>query len=383
MPIDENEYEKVVRALEKNWKQKDLVRTGRSMPRIRRVPFGSHEMDFMSGGGCPVRRMTRFYGGESSSKSQMGWNVVRHAQNIHIVASERYDRLAELAKDSGAKALAKAYIEERDNVLRLWPDGMDVVYYNVEQQFDPEFVEAAGVDIDRLRIVDDTVVETVGEALENLVLAGADFHFIDSTSSAITLEELNMETSEYRRGLEAKRWSLMLRRAKQRFKDNNMGIFVSQVRIDQKTGSEYAPGGKYLDHAADLVIHFKRGKWLFRDKNGVLRDVNESSEAKTMSGLKEPDGVEVQCRVDKSRVCRPFLTSRWRLDYAGMKIDLPYEIKEAAVWYGIIEKSSSGGWYTLPDGTKRNGEAAIRDAIADDPVLRQKVLDTWHESIPK
>lgn len=380
MPINESEYEKVVAAMEKKWRQKDMARRGSEMPRVKRVPTGSPELDFAIGRGAPVRRMTRLWGGESSGKSLIAWNIARHAQNIHIIVDERYTRLAELTDD---KALKRAYLSERDEYLRLWPNGMDVVYYNVEQQFDPEFVAAAGVDIDRLRIFDDTVIETVGEAVENYIGVGADLHIIDSTTSAIPLEELNMETTEHRRGLEARRWSLMLRRAKQRFQDNNMGIYVSQVRIDQKTNSEYAPGGKYMDHASDLSIQFKIGKWLFLDSKGVLRDSDESAEARSMTGLKEPDGVEVTCRVNKSRVCRPFLTARMRLGYEGMRIDRMYEIKEAAVFYGIVEKSSKGGWYTLPDGTKVQGEAAIRDAIADDMELQQQILGRWDEAIPK
>ena len=383
MPIDEQEFDRMVTALEKDWKHKDLIIRADRAPRVLRCPFGSYEFDFMTGGGCPVRRMSRFYGGESSSKSQTAWNVARNAQNIHIIVDERYTRFAEEAKERGHKDLAKAYIEDRDRALALWPSGMDIVYYNIEDTFDPQFVEQAGVDLSRVRVVNDTVIEVVGSVLENAIRAGADLHIIDSTTSAIPLDELNMETTEHRRGLEAKRWSLMLRRAKQRFQDNNMGIYISQVRIDQKSNAEYAPGGKYMDHAADIAIHFRQGKWLWRDKNGVLRDKEESAEVNSMSGLKEPDGIELQARVQKSRVCRPFLTARTRIDYTGMKFDLAYEVKEAGVWYGIIEKSAKGGWYTTPDGKKYNGEAAIRDAIAQDDELRLSILDRWDEAIPK
>jgi RecA/RadA recombinase len=378
MPIDENEYQKIVAQLERDWKTKDLVRLAGVMPKVRAIPTGSDEFDFMIGPrrGIPIRRMTRFYGGESSGKSLMAWNTARHAQNIHIIMDDRYNTLAAIAKDAGDKELAKFYIAERDFYLKTWPDGMDVIYYNVEQQFDVEFVEAAGVNIDKLRVVDDTVIEVVGDTLENMIAVGADMHIIDSTTSAITLEELNMDTSEYRRGLEARRWSLMLRRAKQRFKDNNTGIFISQVRIDQKTQAEYAPGGKYLDHAADLVVHYKAGRKLFLDKNGVLRAPDETEAAKTLSGLKEPDGREVTCQVEKSRVGRPFLTARMRLGFQGMKIDRMFELKEAAVWHGIVEKKN--GWYTLPSGKKCNGEAAIRDAIAEDGGLQQQIRETWH-----
>lgn len=383
MPLDELLYERVVTAMEKRWKTKDILRRANEYPNILRVPFGSYEMDFLSGRGCPIKRVTRFWGGESSGKSLVAWSVGRNAQNIHIIASEKYDRLAEFARQDGDKALVKALIAVRDVYLKLWPEGMDICYYNVEQTFDPVFVEAAGIDLNRVKLFDDTVIETVGEGLENMISAGADLHIIDSTTSAIPLDELNMETTEHRRGLEQRRWSLMLRRAKQRMKnfDNAMIIYISQVRIDQKTQSEYPPGGKYMDHAADLSIHFHRGKWLWRDKNGILRDDKESQAVASVSGMKEPDGIEVQCRAVKSRVCRPFLTGRSRLGFVGMKIDMDYELKEAAIFHGIVKQAS--GWYTVPGLDKKvQGEAGIRSAIAADADLKQRVIDTWTDATP-
>lgn len=384
MPLDEALYQKVVTAMEKRWKSKEILRRADEYPSIKRVPFGSYELDYLSGRGCPAKRVTRLWGGESSGKSLVAWSVARNAQNIHIIVSEYYDRLAEFARQDGDKRLAKELIAVRDSYLKIWPEGMDVVYYNVEQTFDEDFVRKAGLDLTRVKLLDDTVIETVGEGLENMIDAGADLHIIDSTTSAIPLDELNMETTEHRRGLEARRWSLMLRRAKQRMqsRENAMIIYISQVRIDQKTNSEYPPGGKYMDHAADLSIHFHRGKWLWKDRNGILRDDSEDQEVASLSGMKEPDGVEVQCRAVKSRVCRPFLTGRSRLQFDGMKIDLDYELKEAAVYHGIVPKSAAGGWYTLPDGSKVQGEAKLRQAIAADLDLKQRIVDTWRDVTP-
>lgn len=155
-----------------------------------------------------------------------------------------------------------------------------------------------------------------------------------------------------------------------------MGIIIDQVRINQQTGSEEPPGGKYLAHASDLSVHFKRGRWLHYDRNGVLRDT-QTEGGNSMAGMKEADGMEVTARVTKSRVCRPFRPARLRLDFDGMKIDTAYELKEAAVYYGLVEKKS-GGNYTLPDGSNARGEAAIREAVmSPETDLRERVLEAW------
>jgi RecA/RadA recombinase len=378
MPVDEAELLKVGERLEKKWDMRDFVRRGSDMPDVWGIPTGSFSFDAMTGNiGAPIRRWSRYFGGESSAKSLTAWNIAKNAQQYHTIMDAQLLARAEIAKDDGNNMLAKALLRRRDEILKMWPEGMKVVYYNVEQTFDPEFVSAAGVNIDDLIIVESTVIEEVGEALESLLTVGADLHIIDSCSSAIALEELNMDVAESRRGLNPRRWSLMMRRAKKRFQPNHTGIIIDQVRINQQTGSEEPPGGKYLAHASDLSVHFRRGKWLYYDKNGVLRDNSESEH--TMSGMKEADGIEVTARVTKSRVCRPFRTARMRLDFDGMRIDTAYELKEAAIWYGLVEKKT-GGNYTLPDGKKVRGEAAIREAILDPRSdLREKVLDAWQE----
>lgn len=376
-PIDEAEFLKVGAQIEKKW-GKGTVRNGSDMPSVLHVPSGSYSFDYMSDGGPPVRRWSRFFGGESSAKSLTSWNIVKNAQNYHIIMDEKLAALAEAAKDMGDKEIAKDYLKKREHVLATWPNGMDVCYYNVEQTYDPDFVAAAGVDIDRLKLSEATVIEEVGDAMEGFLHAGVDLHVIDSCSSAIPLQELNMDVTEQRRGLSAKQWGLIMRRAKKRFQPNNMGIIIDQVRINQQTGAEEAPGGKYLDHASDLTVHFRRGKWLYYDNKGVLRDNAESGE--TMTGMKEADGIEITARVSKSRVCRPFRTARMRIDFDGMEIDQGYELKEAAVWYGVVNKKG-GGYYDLPNGETVRGEAAIREAVSGDIELKEKIIKVWEEDV--
>jgi recombination protein RecA len=261
--------------------------------------------------------------------------------------------------------------------LSRFPEGLSCVYYNVEQQFDKVFVERQGVNVDDLTIVDTTAIEEVGENLENLVPV-ANVHVIDSCSSGIALAELNMEVEEQRRGVSAKQWGLMLRRASKRFTPDNMGIIVDQVRINQRTGSEEPPGGKYLEHTSSMTVHFKRGTWLYKDKDGYLTD--DADTIRTLSGAKEPDGLEFQARVDKSRVGRPFRTARMRLDFDGMGYDIPFEQITAAIHYGVVRKN--GSWYyTLDDDGEDvqsfHGTKKLRAHLEENEQLQQKIMDVW------
>jgi hypothetical protein len=98
-----------------------------------------------------------------------------------------------------------------------------------------------------------------------------------------------------------------------------------------------------------------------------------------MSGQIEPSGYEVKCRVEKSRVCRPFRTATMRLDLDEINFDRIFELKKAAVHYGVIRQGGSYYYYTPPGGDEiriGQGEKAVREFIQGDLTLQQEITDT-------
>ena len=92
--------------------------------------------------------------------------------------------------------------------------------------------------------------------------------------------------------------------------------------------------------------------------------------------------------MNKSRVCKPFRVANLRFDLNKFKFDYTYELMQGAEYYdkeGNIAhrsgtpaiadrgKSKQGGWVTLPDGNKVQGERALRQLIDTDKDLARLI----------
>jgi recombination protein RecA len=329
--VHPDEYQEIVNRI--NRKYADSIRRGNDMEHPSRISTGSLELDVAMGGGIPVGRWTRFYGGYSSTKTLRSLICAREAQKL----------------------------------------GFTCAYYNVEKQYDPVFAkEMIGLDTDELTLVEGTTVEEIGEKMEAL-FGVVHFHIIDSCSIAVSEDELNADVRDWRPGINARAWGKVFRRLNERFDQSaNTVILIDQVRVNFRTGGEDPAGGRILDHQSSMSVVFKKGSWLWRNAEGDLDE--KANQVKGMSGQIEPNGMEIKVRVEKSRVCRPFRTATLRLDLDSMRFDDLFELIKAARHYGIIETTSKGR-YAYGE-RKLHGQQALRDLIVEDLDLRIKIQDT-------
>jgi recombination protein RecA len=124
----ENKIDRLMKQISSQYGD-DRVNRGDEEPPVGRIPTGSLELDYATGGGVPIGRWSRFYGGPSSGKSVKCWNVIANAQKM----------------------------------------GMTCAYYNAEKQFTEDFAKQHGVDTHNLMILQGTVIEDIGEILEGLM----------------------------------------------------------------------------------------------------------------------------------------------------------------------------------------------------------------------
>lgn len=308
---------------------------GDDQPPVSKIPTGSLELDYATGGGIPVGRWTRMYGGPSSGKSTKCWNIISNAQKL----------------------------------------GYTCAYYNAEKQYTAEFAEKQGVDVSNLLVVETSVIEDIGEIMEGL-LDDIDIHIIDSCSSTISRTEMadGLNEREYI-GIRPKRWATQFSFVNERFDTKrNCIILVDQVRIKGiGTGftSEGPPGGKYMEHVSSMTIEFRRGGYLWYDKDNILTDTRNTKQ-KTLSGSAEPDGVEIKAKVVKSRVCRPFRTANMKFDLNLLEFDSIDELIRSAKFFGTIE--ASGGWMKLPGEEKSIRPREFRTRLEEDESLRQEIV---------
>lgn len=330
MPINPDNLEKVLDAIRKNYGDGN-VHYGAEFPDIVRIPTGSLELDAATHGGIPLGRWCHFYGPPGGAKTLTSWNIIKQAQDM----------------------------------------GLTCAYYNIEKQFLAEWVERKGIDLSKLHVIEGSTIEEAGEKLEAL-LGVINIHVVDSLAQAVSVDELAGETTEWLPGIQARAWSKVLKRANERFDDQeNTVILINQVKtaFGKFGGGEEPTSGRAVEYISSMSLQFRKSSWLFRDKNGILQD--EGSNKDTISGDSDPEGMEFQIRVAKSRVCRPFGSARMRLDFDTGNFDHGWEMTKAAIYKGIAERA--GSWYQVPGHDKVQGEKKLRELIEQDVDLQQTI----------
>jgi len=330
VPVDTKGLDRALESIRRSYGE-GAVHTGEKTTPVPRISTGSASLDWATSGGIPIGRWSHFYGGYSSCKTLTCWNVVREALDM----------------------------------------GQTVAYYNIEKQFDKEWLQKRGIDTKKVLVVEGTTIEGVGDKLE-VLLGSVHLHIIDSLAAAVSQDELAGETGDWFPGLPARAWGKVIRRANERFDDNeNTVILVNQTRdVFGARGAEAPTGGKSIEYISSMSLRFRRGSWLFRDDNGMLKP--NATAGDSLSGDKEPEGMEFQARVEKSRCGPPLRAARLRLDFDGAEFDEAWELTQAAVFFGVVDKAH-GGRYTLPGGKKVHGEAKLRQEIESDHNLIQLI----------
>jgi len=329
MALETENLEKVLNAIKKQYGESE-IHFGSEFPDLKRIPTGSLELDAATFGGIPLGRWCHFHGPPGGAKTLTVWNIIKQAQDM----------------------------------------GLSCAYYNIEKQFFPEWVAAKGIDLKKLHVVEGTTIEDVGAKLESL-LGVINVHALDSLAAAVSVDELAGKTEEWLPGIQARAWGKVLRRANERFDDNdNAVILVNQTRqaFGKFGGGEEPTSGRAVEYISSMSLQFKKSHWLFRDANGVLQQ--EGSNKDTLTGDSDPEGMEFQIRVAKSRVCKPFGTARMRLDFDTGNFDLLWELTKAAAYSGVAERA--GSWYSV-NGERVQGERKLRELIEKDSDLQEAI----------
>ncbi len=330
MTVDSKDFDKILAKIKKQHGDNSILKAS-SKPQVARIPTGSLVLDWLTGGGFPLGRWCHFYGGYGSAKTLTAWHAIREGQRM----------------------------------------GLKCVYYNIENQFDPIWAEQHGINLDELYVVDKRRIEDVGEIMEAL-LGTHNIHVVDSIGAAVSTDELAADIRAWTPGIAARAWGKALRRANARFDDeNNTIILINHAKdVFGKMGGEEPAGPKLINFYSSLNMHFRKSSWLYYDKNGILS--TEGEKTNSLSGDTEPDGLEFQVRVPKSRVSEPLRVARFRMDFKTGEYDHAWILSKAADYFGVAKKS--GSWYTLPDGkTKVQGENGLREAISNDEVFRRAI----------
>jgi RecA/RadA recombinase len=368
---------------------------GGKMPRPRRLPTLSPALDYVTGGGVPFRNITRMWGYWSSGKTTALLKMFAAAQNYGKLRHAQLMGLAEMSMQAGELRQAKIL---KDQAKREREFGALACMIVCSETFDPDHATALGVNVKDLEIVPDTVIETIGDVVQQSLAA---YHFvgIDSTTATMSSKELEDPNATYGSHpmKRAAAWGVNLDWFRARMSNENCLVLTSHAR-EKRTGtksfqqqsSEHAPGGYALNHEPAVILHFMKGGALKRKPNGGLIEVDsettKGSASASAFGKFQPAGGAVLVKCDKNKVGVAGRSALLHHDKRTGDFDVLHEYEKFAGFYRVLPKS--GTWWTLPDGTKTQqlrltleGDADVRQRIesvvlrcAEDPVYEANLL---------
>lgn len=295
---------------------------------IKRITSGVLAFDLMLGGGWPTNQWSEIIGDESSGKTAIAFKT--------IAANQAAD----------------------PNWVALWVAAEDFV---------PEYASAIGVDLSRLWVVQNNVMEEVYDlVIRALDSRAVDCIVIDSLPALVPGDEAEKQMEEFSVGLGARLTGKFLRKSGKAQKRSLVeedrgctGLIINQWR--EKIGVMYGdnrttPGGKAKNFHYFVRCEVKRDEWL-TDKD-------------------EKVGQAIKARTIKNKTFRPQQTAVvdfYFADTKGFQLGDFDTIKDAiniGLALGTIERA--GAYYSY-DGQRWRGKEELVQGFREDLDLQAKL----------
>jgi recombination protein RecA len=331
--------ESIVSSVSKKYGAGVLIRGSEIKEPVKRTTSGILAYDLMLGGGWPTNQWSEIIGDESSGKTAIAYKT--------IAANQALD----------------------PNYLALWVAAEDYV---------PEYAAAIGVDLDRLWVVENNVMEEVYDlVIRVLDNRAVDCIVIDSLPALVPSDEAEKAMEEFTVGLGARLTGKFLRKSGKAQKRSLIaedrgctGIIINQWR--EKIGVMYGdnrttPGGKAKNFHYFVRCEVKRDEWI------TLKD--------------EKVGQSIKARTIKNKTYRPQQLAQVDFYFADTPafhfgdFDTVKDIVNIGISTDIILRT--GAYYNY-DGQKWQGKDALVQAVREDLDLQEKLkIAATNHFLPK
>lgn len=238
------------------------------MPTIEttRISTGIPQLDTAIGGGFPTRRIIELYGVPSSGKSLISMLLIKKAQEA----------------------------------------GLECVYVDVEDAFDPKFAEKLGVDVKKLVVAQSSVGEDTLELVCKLLDAEPGVIVIDSVAAMITQSEMDESFDQQFMAPKARLMSRALAKINTLNKQTLI-VFINQLR---STMAMYGPattttGGRALGHYASIRVEVKKTEQIHLDDKKTAEVI----------------GQVVGFNITKNKTAPPFKVGSFKFFYDDCRIE--------------------------------------------------------------
>lgn len=329
--------EEAMREVNKRFKS-DVCKQGLSFDDVKRIPFSSPRLNYMTYGGMPVGRIIEFAGEEGGGKTTTALDLVAHAQ-------------------------------------KMFPD-KQVLYVDIERTLDAEWAEKLGVDIDRLILFspDEQTAEEIMEATKTIVETGSiSLCVLDSLAAMVSAQAYSKTIEDRTYGGISMALTLF---SKEMIpvcaRTGCTMIGINQVREDMNStyGGTTTTGGRAWRHNCSVRMTFQKSDYLDDKGNSIPRN------------SENPVGHLVKVALVKSKVCKldrkvGFYTLKYLtgIDYISDIIDLAIKagiVNAAGAWYSILDEN---GNVAQNEGTdlKFQGRAKLHAFLSEN--------DDWADEI--
>lgn len=327
--------ESIVSSVTKKYGEGVLIKGSQIREPLLRTTTGILAYDLMLGGGWPTNQWSEIIGDESSGKTAIAYKT--------IAANQALD----------------------PNYVALWVAAEDYV---------PEYAEAIGVDLDRLWVVENNVMEEVYDlVIRVLDNRAVDCIVIDSLPALVPSDEAEKAMEEFTVGLGARLTGKFLRKSgkaqRRSLIDSDRGctgLIINQWR--EKIGVMYGdnrttPGGKAKNFHYFVRLEVRRDEWLTQKDEKV--------------------GQTIKGRTIKNKTYKPQQTAQvdfYFADVPGFSLGAFDTIKDIVNICIAIEVITRGGAYYSFDGQKWQGKDALVAAVREDLGLQEslKKIATEH-----
>lgn len=330
--------ENIIRSLNKQYGAGTIVKGSEIQESLPRITTGILAMDLMLGGGWPTNQWSEIIGNESSGKTAIAFKTIAANQMLDPEWSA------------------------------LWIAAEDFV---------PTYAAAIGVDLGRLWVVQNNVMEEVYDlVIRALDSRAVDCIVIDSLPALVPGDEAEKQMEEFTVGLGARLTGKFLRKSGKAQKRSLIeedrgctGLIINQWR--DKIGTMYGdprttPGGKAKNFHYFARVEVARDEWI-TDKD-------------------EKVGQSIRARTLKNKTFRPQQTAVvdfYFADTLGFKFgefDTIKDIVNIGIALGLITR---GGAYYSYGGQKWQGKDAVVQAIREDLDLQQALRDATSDAYIK